>query len=166
MEKPSESEQIEGVEQPIWRRETDIRSELERTKKELEAANGRILEVEQKYEDYESRMRMAETRYLNTLKNLQELEEQKFENNQNGQTAHHDNTISMSSVPSTQTSTPVSASVAEATKEMNDLKVDSNSKRSESNNIDDNYIDELRKSEENSPAVHKALFTHLLEGKY
>ncbi|CAO3650455.1 unnamed protein product [Cunninghamella blakesleeana] len=164
MEKPNESEQVEGVEQPVWRRENDIRSELERTKRELDDANGRILEVEQKYGDYESRMRIAETRYLNTLKNLQELEEQQLENIQNGQSTHYENTIPTSSAPSTQTSTPVSVPpVAEVTKEMNDLKLDSNSKRSETNNIDDNYLDELRKSDENSSAVHKALFTHLLE---
>ncbi|KAI9306926.1 kinase-like domain-containing protein [Cunninghamella echinulata] len=167
MEKPSESENAEQAQQSVWRRENDIRSELERTKKELEAANGRILEVEYKYEDYESRIRMAESRYKDTLKALQEMEGQQQSKSttnesdiiQSGNdqiaTSSDSNNHSTATPSSTQTSTPVQqASVAETSKELKDLKLDANQ-------LED--LDESRKSEENSSAVHKALFTHLLE---
>lgn len=76
IEKPSESEQAEQTRQSVWRRESDIRSELERTRKELDLATERIMDVEHKCNDYESRARMAEVKYRETVRSLRDIEEQ------------------------------------------------------------------------------------------
>ncbi|CAO3591869.1 unnamed protein product [Absidia cylindrospora] len=76
IDKPSESEQAEQARQSVWRRESDIRSELERTRQELDLATDRIVDVEHKCEDYESRARVAEAKYRETVRNLREMEEQ------------------------------------------------------------------------------------------
>ncbi|ORZ19384.1 kinase-like domain-containing protein [Absidia repens] len=75
IDKPSESEQAEQARQSVWRRESDIRSELERTRQELDLATDRIVDVEHKCEDYESRARVAEAKYRETVRNLREMEE-------------------------------------------------------------------------------------------
>jgi WNK lysine deficient protein kinase len=77
IEKPSESERAEQVKRSVWRRESDIRNELDRTRDELNMATDRVLEIEQKCEDFEGRARAAETRYRDALKNLRDLEELK-----------------------------------------------------------------------------------------
>ncbi|KAI8100194.1 Serine/threonine-protein kinase pkpA [Halteromyces radiatus] len=84
IEKPSESEQAEQVRQSVWRRESDIRSELERTRKELELATERIADVEHKCEDFESRARIAEAKYRETIRNLRDMEEQQQQQRQEG----------------------------------------------------------------------------------
>ncbi|KAG1049881.1 hypothetical protein G6F43_007820 [Rhizopus delemar] len=78
IDKPSESEQAEQVRRSVWRRESDIRNELERTRAELNQANERVLEIEQKYETYESRVLAAENKYREALRTLKELEELKL----------------------------------------------------------------------------------------
>ncbi|KAI8380175.1 kinase-like domain-containing protein [Blakeslea trispora] len=77
IEKPTESEQAEQVRRSVWRRESDIRNELDRTKEELNHATDRVLEVEQKCNNFESRAQAAESRYKNALRSLKELEELK-----------------------------------------------------------------------------------------
>ncbi|KAI8059912.1 kinase-like domain-containing protein [Gilbertella persicaria] len=81
IEKPSESEQAEQVRRSVWRRESDIRNELDRTREELSHATDRVLEVEQKCNDFESRAQAAESRYKNALRSLRELEELKTASN-------------------------------------------------------------------------------------
>ncbi|KAI9475629.1 MAG: kinase-like domain-containing protein [Benjaminiella poitrasii] len=75
IDKPSESEQAEQVRRSVWRRESDIRSELDRTRQELNHATDRVLEIEQKCDDFENRARAAENRYREALRNLRDLEE-------------------------------------------------------------------------------------------
>lgn len=75
IEKPTESERAEQVKRSVWRRESDIRNELDRTRDELNMATDRVLEIEQKCEDFEGRARAAESRYRDALKSLRELEE-------------------------------------------------------------------------------------------
>jgi predicted RNase H-like nuclease (RuvC/YqgF family) len=77
IDKPTESEQAEQVRRSVWRRESDIRNELDRTREELNEAAGRVLEIEQKCESFESKARAAETRYREAVRNLRELEELK-----------------------------------------------------------------------------------------
>ncbi|KAI8640355.1 kinase-like domain-containing protein [Parasitella parasitica] len=77
IDKPTESEQAEQVRRSVWRRESDIRNELDRTREDLNHATDRVLEIEQKCDDFENRARAAETRYREALKNLRELEELK-----------------------------------------------------------------------------------------
>ncbi|KAG0174466.1 hypothetical protein DFQ28_006464 [Apophysomyces sp. BC1034] len=74
MEKPSESEQAEQARKSVWRRESDIRSELDRTRQELERATEHVREIESKREGYENRARTAENRYRDALRNLRELQ--------------------------------------------------------------------------------------------
>ncbi|KAF7723926.1 ATP binding [Apophysomyces ossiformis] len=75
MEKPSESEQAEQARQSVWRRESDIRSELDRTRQELERATEHVREIESKREGFENRARTAESRYRDALRTLRELQE-------------------------------------------------------------------------------------------
>ncbi|CAO3589955.1 unnamed protein product [Absidia cylindrospora] len=82
MEKPSESEQEEQVRQSVWRRESDIRSELEHTRQELELATKRIMDVEHQCDDYESRARMAEAKYREMARNLREMEDHQHQQQQ------------------------------------------------------------------------------------
>ncbi|CAO3673780.1 unnamed protein product [Rhizopus stolonifer] len=77
IDKPSESEQAEQVRRSVWRRESDIRIELERTQVELNQANERVQEIGQKYETYEGRVRVAENKYREAVRTLRELEELK-----------------------------------------------------------------------------------------
>ncbi|ORZ14207.1 kinase-like domain-containing protein [Absidia repens] len=85
IEKPTESEQEELVRQSVWRRESDIRSELERTREELELATQRIKDVEHQCDDYESRARMAEAKYRETARNLREMEDHQHQQQQHQQ---------------------------------------------------------------------------------
>ncbi|OAD06051.1 hypothetical protein MUCCIDRAFT_117701, partial [Mucor lusitanicus CBS 277.49] len=75
IDKPTESEQAEQVRRSVWRRESDIRNELDRTRDELNHATDRVHEIEQKCDDFENRARAAENRYRDALRNLRELEE-------------------------------------------------------------------------------------------
>lgn len=77
IEKPTELEQAEQVRRSVWRRESDIRNELDRTREELNHATDRVHEIEQKCDDFENRARAAENRYRDALRNLRELEELK-----------------------------------------------------------------------------------------
>ncbi|KAI8062854.1 kinase-like domain-containing protein, partial [Gongronella butleri] len=54
----------------VWRRENDIRSELERTRLELEAATEQTKAMEAKVEDYEARVRVAEAKYQEAMRRL------------------------------------------------------------------------------------------------
>lgn len=77
IDKPTVSEQAEQVRRSVWRRESDIRNELDRTREELEHAQCRVLEIEHKCDEFETRARGAEARYRDALKNLREIEELK-----------------------------------------------------------------------------------------
>jgi WNK lysine deficient protein kinase len=67
----SAAEKIED-DRMVWRRENDIRSELERAKKELVAARDKILDVEKKCESFEQRTQLAEERYKDTITALEQ----------------------------------------------------------------------------------------------
>ncbi|CAO3653209.1 unnamed protein product [Mucor hiemalis] len=56
----------------VWRRENDIRSELERAKGELDAAREKILDAEKKCDSFEQRTQLAEERYKDTLAMLEQ----------------------------------------------------------------------------------------------
>ncbi|KAG2204969.1 hypothetical protein INT47_002593 [Mucor saturninus] len=56
----------------VWRRENDIRSELERAKKDLMAARDKILDVEKKCDSFEQRTQLAEERYKDTITALEQ----------------------------------------------------------------------------------------------
>ena len=75
IDKPTELEQAEQVRRSVWRRESDIRNELDRTRDELNHATDLVLEIEQKCDDFENRARVAETRYRDAVRNLRELED-------------------------------------------------------------------------------------------
>jgi WNK lysine deficient protein kinase len=80
IEKPSnggggENDQDDQTKESVWRRESDIRSELERTREELERAAEHVLEVETKCDDYENRARAAENRYREAIRSLREIKE-------------------------------------------------------------------------------------------
>jgi hypothetical protein len=79
IEKPSngssENDQDDQTKESVWRRESDIRSELERTREELERAAEHVLEIETKCDDYENRARAAENRYREAIRSLREIKE-------------------------------------------------------------------------------------------
>lgn len=81
MEKPNnsnngnENDQDDKSKDSIWRRESDIRSELEKTREELERAAEHVLEVESKCDGYENRARAAEIRYRDAIRSLREIKE-------------------------------------------------------------------------------------------
>lgn len=57
----------------VWRRENDIRSELERAKRELRAARDKILDAEKKCDSLEQRTQLAEERYRETINALEQV---------------------------------------------------------------------------------------------
>ncbi|KAI9282267.1 kinase-like domain-containing protein [Sporodiniella umbellata] len=77
IDKPSESEQAEQVRRSVWRRESDIRSELDRTRQELAQANDKVSEVEQRCDTFESLARVAENKYREAARTLREFEDTK-----------------------------------------------------------------------------------------
>ncbi|ORX63164.1 kinase-like protein [Hesseltinella vesiculosa] len=179
LDKPNDPENSTGNGQSVWRRENDIRSELDRTRQELAIATDQIIEVEAKCEDFETRARLAEARYREAMRSLRDLEE-------NQPLATSAPTASTTSPPSTLTSpvitaTPNNAKVAaqpippsvatstqsplppsatnslpSATRAMADLTIDT-SKRWDTPPSDE------RKSEENISAMREALFSHILD---
>ncbi|KAI8890013.1 kinase-like protein [Backusella circina FSU 941] len=74
IEKPTESEQADQVHRSVWRRESDIRTELDKTREELNQATELALEIEQKCDTLESRARTAEARYRDTMRSLKEIQ--------------------------------------------------------------------------------------------
>ncbi|KAI8047224.1 kinase-like domain-containing protein [Gilbertella persicaria] len=80
MEKPTitsneEADKEDQTKESIWRRESDIRTELEKTRQELEKAAEHVLEMESKCEGYESRAVTAELRYQSAIQSLVEMKE-------------------------------------------------------------------------------------------
>ncbi|OBZ89463.1 Serine/threonine-protein kinase pkpA [Choanephora cucurbitarum] len=59
----------------IWRRESDIRTELEKTREQLEKAAEHVIEVESKCDGYENRAIAAELRYQNAIQSILEMKE-------------------------------------------------------------------------------------------
>ncbi|KAI8985818.1 kinase-like domain-containing protein [Pilobolus umbonatus] len=75
MKKPSDSEQEENSKDSIWRRENDIRTELHRTRQELEKAAEHVMEIEHKCDGYESRALAAEHKFQDAALHLKEMQE-------------------------------------------------------------------------------------------
>ncbi|KAI8149341.1 kinase-like domain-containing protein [Fennellomyces sp. T-0311] len=82
LDKPTESEKAaDHARHSIWRRDTDarpdseIQSELDSVRLELERATEHAREIESKCEGFESLARSAETRYREAMRNLRELQE-------------------------------------------------------------------------------------------
>ncbi|KAI9487553.1 MAG: putative serine/threonine-specific protein kinase pkpA Phycomyces blakesleeanus [Benjaminiella poitrasii] len=79
MEKPinngNDNDHNDQTKESIWRRESDIRSELQRTRKELERAAEHALEVESRCDGFENRARTAESRYREAMRSIQELKQ-------------------------------------------------------------------------------------------
>ncbi|ORZ25264.1 kinase-like domain-containing protein [Absidia repens] len=63
----------------IWRRDTDVRSELEKTRQELQQLTDRAMDMEVKCEDSETRARMAESKYRDALRNLRDRQQQQLD---------------------------------------------------------------------------------------
>ncbi|ORX58150.1 kinase-like protein [Hesseltinella vesiculosa] len=59
----------------VWRRENDIRSELDRTRLELQQTTEHVLDMEAKVEDYEARARNAEAKYQEAMHRLREKQQ-------------------------------------------------------------------------------------------
>ncbi|KAG0163720.1 hypothetical protein DFQ28_011316 [Apophysomyces sp. BC1034] len=74
IDKPSEDEQAEQVRRSVWRRESDIRSELDKTRIELKRATDRVMEIEAKCEGFENRARSAESRYRDAVRGLRDVQ--------------------------------------------------------------------------------------------
>lgn len=68
--KQQTAEKVED-DRTVWRRENDIRSELERAKRELRAARDKILDAEKKFDSLEQRTQLAEERYRDTINALE-----------------------------------------------------------------------------------------------
>ncbi|KAI9473498.1 MAG: kinase-like domain-containing protein [Benjaminiella poitrasii] len=116
--------------QMIWRRENDIRSELERAKKELMAARNKILDMEKKCENIEQRAQIAEERYKDTLVavenfKLSVVETESVENNNNN---NNNNTESVNltspSLPTNHNAALDESSLTESTEYTNDTSIE------------------------------------------
>ncbi|CEP18945.1 hypothetical protein [Parasitella parasitica] len=57
----------------VWRRENDIRSELERAKNDLIATKEKIVDIEKKCSSFEQRAQIAEERYKDTIIALEQV---------------------------------------------------------------------------------------------
>ncbi|GAA5802242.1 putative serine/threonine-specific protein kinase pkpA Phycomyces blakesleeanus [Helicostylum pulchrum] len=73
--KSNDNDQDDNSKESVWRRENDIRSELEKTKEELDRAAEHVLEVELRCDGYENRARTAEIRYRDAVRILREMKE-------------------------------------------------------------------------------------------
>lgn len=71
MDKPDSKNNNNSATESFWRRENDIRSELEKTQDQLEHVTEHVLEIETKCD----RALTAEKHYLEATHNLQELKE-------------------------------------------------------------------------------------------
>ncbi|KAI8885207.1 kinase-like protein [Backusella circina FSU 941] len=74
LEKPTESEQSETIRRSVWRRESDIRSELDKTRDELNQAMEYVFDIEQQCDTLENRARTAEARYREAMRDLKEVQ--------------------------------------------------------------------------------------------
>ncbi|CAO3703783.1 unnamed protein product [Rhizopus stolonifer] len=102
IDKPSESEQAEQVRRSVWRRESDIRNELDRTRQELTQANDKVIEVEQKCDTFEGLVRAAENKYREAVRTLRELEDTKVPSESDNKHANENSanlTIQNATVP-------------------------------------------------------------------
>ncbi|KAI8883917.1 kinase-like protein [Backusella circina FSU 941] len=70
-----ENDQDDSTKESVWRRESDIRSELEKTREELDHAAEHVLEIEMRCDEYESRARIAENRYRDAVRTLRDLKD-------------------------------------------------------------------------------------------
>lgn len=102
IDKPSESEQAEQVRRSVWRRESDIRNELDRTRQELTQANDKVIEAEQKCDTFEGLVRAAENKYREAVRTLRELEDTKVPSESDNKHANENSanlTIQNATVP-------------------------------------------------------------------
>lgn len=74
LDKPSESEQADQVRRSVWRRESDIRSELEDARHDLTIANDHLHDVEKRCENLELQALQTETKYRDAVRQLRERE--------------------------------------------------------------------------------------------
>ncbi|KAG2184902.1 hypothetical protein INT43_000815 [Umbelopsis isabellina] len=72
LDKPSESEQADQVRRSVWRRESDIRSELEDARHDLEIASDHLHEIEKRCETLEIQALQSESKYREAMKQLRE----------------------------------------------------------------------------------------------
>ncbi|CAO3595494.1 unnamed protein product [Absidia cylindrospora] len=66
----------------IWRREKDVRSELEKTQLELQQLTDRAMEIEARCEESETKARLAESMYRDAMRNLKERQQQQQQQQQ------------------------------------------------------------------------------------
>lgn len=74
MDKPSESEQADQVRRSVWRRESDIRSELEDAKQGLAMANEHLVDIEKRCESLEIQAIHSENKYRDAVRQLRDHE--------------------------------------------------------------------------------------------
>jgi hypothetical protein len=72
LDKPSESEQADQVRRSVWRRESDIRSELEEARHDLDLANDHLHEIEKRCETLEIQALQTESKYREAMRQLRE----------------------------------------------------------------------------------------------
>ncbi|KAI8072643.1 kinase-like domain-containing protein [Gongronella butleri] len=172
MEKPSDSGSTEQA--SVWRRENDIRSELDRTREELAAASEQIIDAESKCDDFENRARLAEARYRETMRSLRELEDQQQQQQQQQKQQKQPsappsavtspvitnkpiaNAANVSIATPAPSSSATPAAATPPTRHLADLTIDTSSKRWDTPPNDE------RKSDENISAMREALFSHIL----
>jgi WNK lysine deficient protein kinase len=71
----SDSEKQQVDDRLVWRRENDIRSELERAKSDLSNTRDKIMEAEKKCDALEQRTQIAEERYKETVAALEQAKQ-------------------------------------------------------------------------------------------
>jgi WNK lysine deficient protein kinase len=74
LDKPSESEQADQVRRSVWRRESDIRSELEDARQGLAMANEHLVDIEKRCETLEIQAIHSENKYRDAVRQLREQE--------------------------------------------------------------------------------------------
>ncbi|CAO3611405.1 unnamed protein product [Cunninghamella blakesleeana] len=113
------SDQNNNSNSNIWRRENDIRSELEKTKLELNKVTEHTLEMEAKCDELEAKAKLAESKYLEVVRSLHERQQKQQQSEDELENNHTSSTTSIlahpipivSSNSSTTTSSPPSSNL-------------------------------------------------------
>ncbi|KAI9025343.1 kinase-like domain-containing protein [Phycomyces nitens] len=154
IDKPSESEQAEQARRSVWRRESDIRSELERTRLELKRATDRVMEIEAKCETFENRARATEARHREAMRSLREIQMEEESRLVTEEPSTHQKDLG---------DRPVDAQLpSNAIKESAERSQFNFSPELTMNSTSD--LEPLRRPEE-SPAARELLVSRILEGK-
>ena len=151
LDKPTESEKEAHARHSVWRRDTDARpesevqSELESVRMELDRVTEHAREIESKCDGFESLARNAESRYREAMRNLRELQER-----------HQVELEAAKSSPTTERVSPFEDQQHQIT--MNNI--------SASPPMEVEKLERDTQSELSSSSARDALVSHILEGKF